>query len=226
MLWVWAMNWRSLRIVWLIAAFSGSASVLGYMAIAPVQNVRYQAAPYRFPENVPLLGWQLLAGKPLSNPKNQTTVSLSGWRYQYQQESRLLSIEMRYFAYAGIEDVRLMIQKHAALHASPALHYQPQVGSYVLLHDQRRAYLSACIPPRGPSTVTVEQFNQNGYLYNLRGDRLISWLVGQTPLVDDRCLWAHLSLPTEGSPPSNLYKILETVWPSWYQWWSSHFPRA
>jgi cyanosortase A-associated protein len=108
---------------------------------------------------------------------------------------------------------------------APILRSTPETGSYSLEIQEERAYLRACINPRGPSAITYEQFIQNRYTYDLQFSRLWPVLLGQEPMRDYRCLWTHLSVPADKTAPDSAYQVLEKAWPSWYQWWYAHFPK-
>ncbi|NJP09052.1 MAG: cyanoexosortase A system-associated protein [Leptolyngbyaceae cyanobacterium RU_5_1] len=114
--------------------------------------------------------------------------------------------------------------------------YQPGVGHYGTVSGNGRAYLTACINPRGESTVTEQQFTQNRYTHDLRVDRIVPWILGRESLIDRRCLWTLMSTPLELSTPKTspkselvsldkgVYNDLETAWFSWHQGWQSNFP--
>jgi cyanosortase A-associated protein len=220
------VRWEKVRVSLLAIAF-------GIILIVVMKVGFTSPSSYNAPEGsaalstvIPLPGWQFLGSYPLSAPSNQVRLFLEGKRYQYHQRDRLLTIEMRYFGYDNLADVRLLIREYADIASSLELRQYPGIGHYGLLVDRGQAYLSACIPPRGPSTVTSTQFNQNLYLHNMRFNHLLLWLLGQTTLRDDRCLWAHLSIPVRNTSSEETYKVLEKAWYSWYQWWTSHFPDA
>ncbi len=105
------------------------------------------------------------------------------------------------------------------------LHQQQGVGFYSLFVYQGRSHLSACINPRGGSTVTSAQFLANRYTYDLQVKRLVPWLLGRESLPDRRCLWADLSIPLNKMSAHTTYPVLAQAWSSWYQWWSPRFPQ-
>ncbi|MCU0537215.1 MAG: cyanoexosortase A system-associated protein [Hydrococcus sp. Prado102] len=216
--------WKQARIPFLVLIFGSVFFVLGKSILTPSVTQSSMAALFVFPAKVPLIGWQPLAGRPLPESNSELQQLLAQKHYQYTRDGRILDIEMRYFT-ATDGDVRNFIRSYTSLVPSINLREQPKVGFYGLLADQQRAYLSACINPRGGSTVTDGQFKQNRYLYDVRLNRLLPWLLGRESLRDNRCLWAHLSVSLEKSSPETTYRVLENVWFSWYEWWHLRFPK-
>ncbi len=215
--------WQQVRIPFLIVAFSSLMLALGKSIVNPPAS----APPaFTFPSVIPLPGWQPLPSSPLpTNPQSQQQ-PVEGRHYRYIQNSSSLEIEMRYLVNTD-GDVKTLIQNYTSipltsLNLSSELRQQQGVGSYLLLTDQQRAYLSACINPHGESTVTREQFVQNRNTNDLQPTRLLSWLLGRADLRDWRCLWAHLSIPLSKALPES-YRALEAAWVSWDQKWT-RFP--
>ena len=85
--------------------------------------------------------------------------------------------------------------------------------------------MTACINPRGISTVTPEQFNDNASDRAMDRAVIISWLLGQKDLRDRRCLWTLMSTPiTTNSDLNVANQKLEKMWILWYEWWKPRFP--
>ena len=103
--------------------------------------------------------------------------------------------------------------------------FKAPIGHYATFDFQNRTYLTACINPRGISTVTKEQFEDNASDRALDRDVVIGWLLGQKDLRDRRCLWTVMSTPiTPDSDRNAANQKLEKTWISWYEWWKSRFP--
>ncbi|MBD2176110.1 cyanoexosortase A system-associated protein [Pseudanabaena sp. FACHB-1998] len=99
------------------------------------------------------------------------------------------------------------------------------IGFHVILSSQNRSYLTSCINPRGISTVTREQFDDNGSEQAIDKDVVIGWLLGQKELRDRRCLWTLISTPISSeSDREAANQKLEKIWISWYEWWKPRFP--
>lgn len=220
-------GWERFRISLLAALFGSVLLVLGKSLLYPTGS-QPTLTPFNFPPAVSLPQWQPLASTPLDNKTAKSPKFLSGRRYHYIQNGVPLDIEMRYVVPAD-GDVKELLKAHTAIppdagQVLPVLREKEGVGSYTLFAHQGRAYLSACINPRGGSTVTKDEFSRNRYLYDVRSHRFLPWLLGQAELRDMRCLWAHLSVPLNNSSHEKAYQTLEKAWFSWYHWWSSRFP--
>lgn len=207
--------------------FGSALFVLGKTTLAPVTSNR-TASSFIFPIAVPLPQWQLSSSRTLADSITKGPKSLSGKHYQYIQKDLTLDIEMRYMVKTH-GNVKSFIEKYYSLPLSSGqlrmvLRQHEGIGSHHLFTYQQRAYLSTCINSSGGSTVSASQFNRNRLVYDLRLSRLFPWLLGQGFVRDRRCLWTHLSIPLKNSSPEEEYRILETVWESWYQWWSPRFP--
>lgn len=197
--------------------------------------------PFVFPTNVPLLGWQLsssssppasLTRPPTADTETAYSVrTLASRQYRYIQNNLPLDIHMLYVVNSsGKFNLKSTVKNYFSRELPLSLplqilRHQEGIGFYNLFTVEQRAYLNACINPRGGSTITQLQFMLNRYLYDIRPDRIILWLVGEAPLRDRRCLWTHLSIPLNNTSSNNAYQILETAWFSWYQWWLPHFPK-
>lgn len=216
--------WDNIRI-WLVAAiFGGVLAVLGNSILYPSVSDR-APSKFVFPTTISLPGWQALASSPLINQTTEKlTKYISGRQYRYSQKDWFLDIEMRYLANTN-GDIKGLIKNYKNIpnytdKIVPILRQQEGIGFYSLFVHSERAYLSACINPRGGSTVTDEQFRNNRIIYDVRLRRLIPWLLGRAELRDMRCLWAHLSIPLKDySAVENAYQTLEQAWVPWYQWW-------
>ncbi|MDJ0689938.1 MAG: cyanoexosortase A system-associated protein [Xenococcaceae cyanobacterium MO_188.B32] len=97
--------------------------------------------------------------------------------------------------------------------------YYLYFGSYGILIHQDQLHLSSCITPQGSSIVSKTNFYQNYPAFQLLSDRLVFWLLGEKPIVENVCLWSHLSIPISDSSPEKAYLTLENVWFSWYEHW-------
>ncbi len=187
-------------------------------------------APLTFPETVSLSAWKPVDSKPVpgqSGKKHDTY--LGGMHYRYIQNGLPLDIEMRYVANTD-GDVKGYLKKYTTIPSSadkfkPISRQKEGIGLYNLFVYDGRAYLSACINPRGDTTVTGEQFRKNRAIYDMRAERIVPWLFGQKELRDNRCLWGLLSTPLKNSSPEKAYETLEQAWVSWYQWWQPQFPK-
>jgi cyanosortase A-associated protein len=228
--------WKQLRLPLLAFNLLTAGFVLGKSLLDPRMG---QLTPFEFSPDVPLTQWTPVESqrlKPLPEPDTDGSILQVGRTYQYRQNDRLLDIEMRYVLRTQgevekfIKDRRTKENKKENSQLDPnekleaTVEYEPDVGSYVLLADKKRAYLSACINPRGESTFTQDQYKHNQDIYDTELSRLLPSLLGREKWRDDRCLWTYMSMPLDGSTPQETYKLLEATWLEWKQWWQPQFP--
>ncbi|MBD0265216.1 MAG: cyanoexosortase A system-associated protein [Tolypothrix sp. Co-bin9] len=213
--------WKQFRIPLLALTFSSVLLVLGKVILLPSPE-KGTLTPFVFPEAVPLAQWQLKATSPLPEPTEEHPELIAQKHYQYIQNDLPLNIEMRYVTDGNLRE---LMRKYTSISSSAVVRQHQKVGYYGLLVDRQRAYLSACINPQGGSTFTPQQLNGKQYLYEGNWERILAWLLSQQSLPDQRCLWAHLSIPLQSSSPETAYKKLENAWFSWHQWWQRHFPK-
>ena len=178
---------------------------------------------FTFPQEVPLPQWQFTISRPLAQPTKKIYQVIAQKHYQYLNKNLVLDIEMRYLKDGDV----VQLLRDFNFISSPAVVRQQQgVGYYGLGVEKQRAYLSACINPQGGSTFTNQQFNLNLYIHAIQPKRLLSWILSHKQLQDNRCLWAHLSVPLKNSAPEAAYQVLEKAWFSWYRWWEPRFPKS
>jgi cyanosortase A-associated protein len=221
-------NWRSLRLLLLSIAFTGTIVVLGRTLIAPkTENAAIAAAS--LPDRVSLEGWQQVSSRPLPAGTDLGV----GQQFEYRQGNTPLNIETRMMVGDGnVSRFLFVYTPIRAANANLKIKYQPGVGFYGIVPHGGKLYLSACTNPRGDSTVTEQQFMQNRYTYDFQPRRILTWILGQGSLMDQRCLWTLMSVPlSPGSSPSgNLPDTnknaasLESAWLEWHRWWHTHFP--
>lgn len=224
--------WKQLRIPLLVFAFANVLFVFGKSILDPTVGKR-TITPFVFPSVVPLPQWQWVASQPLENQTVERPpfgkLVLPGIHYRYVQNDLPLDIKMRYEVETD-GDGKRFIKDNTAIQVSltqplVVVRQHEGLGFYGLFVYQKRAYLDACINPRGGSTFTQEQFSYNRIHYDVQFDRLLLWLLGQQGLRDNRCLWTYLSIPLNQSSPESAYVILEKAWFSWYHWWRPRFPK-
>lgn len=225
-------SWRQHRQMLISFTFAGVFLTLGKFSLDPNAGNR-PVKPFAFAEVIPLPGWQLLKSHSLvepvaSLPSSKWDSVLASQKYYYKQNNQQMEIEMRYVVgtlgdlYGYFTELSSMrLQKAQLLQ----LRQQEGVGFYSVFVYQGRSHLSACINPRGSSTVTSAQFATNRHTHDLQLQRLVPWLLGKESLQDRRCLWVHLSTPLNQVSTETTYSVLEKAWLPWYQWWSGHFPQ-
>ncbi|HEY9813093.1 MAG TPA: cyanoexosortase A system-associated protein, partial [Candidatus Sericytochromatia bacterium] len=157
---------KELRLYLLAITFFVGIFTLGKRILAPVDK----SITFTFPNEVALHNWQSLASEPLANIKGDNLNSVAGKHYQYTSNNHKMTIEARYLVSTN-GDIQKLIEKSSLIEPSLAKsllvnRYADKVGFYSLFSQNKRAYLSACINPRGGSTVTPEQFTDNRNTYD------------------------------------------------------------
>ncbi|WP_421656929.1 cyanoexosortase A system-associated protein [Leptothermofonsia sp. ETS-13] len=218
--------WKPARLALLVGVCIGTAWVLG-RAIAAPKAEKAQEQTYPLPEKVPLNGWELQASSPLDKIEELPP----GREYQYRQRANSLTVQTRIMLSDGnISRLLFVYTPIKSANANLQIKHHPGVGYYGVLVHKGRAYLSACVNSRGESTVNEPQFMQNRYKYDLQITRVLPWILGQEPLLDQRCLWTLMFTPlpanakADSTTTEETLKTLETAWFSWHRWWELHFP--
>ena len=224
-------HWELIRLTLLATTLSGILAALGHALLGqPVASNKQQNNSIHLASELPLPDWTFIYSSPLNTSENGGEPGLLGRRYLYQKQDWSLIIQMYYIqdTRERNSEIQLLVQNFTNISpmavSAGATQQQSNIGFYTLFSDTKSAYLSACINPRGGSTVTRKQFTRNRLIYDLRPIRLWGWILGQHPLQDKRCLWTHLSIPLEDASPESLYSVLEEVWFDWYALWKSRFP--
>lgn len=228
---------QPLQFLLLPMVWSGMVIVFTHALLAPESAKSPSSPNISLPKNVALPNWQLGDASPIaidSNSKVRETLMPPGMRYQYQQESRILVVEMHPFVSDG--NVSRFVSTYSPIRSGNikmlnGQRYMPNVGYYSVLTHKGSAYLTACITPVGDSTVTEPQFKQSPFKA-FDPVRFARWFLGQAPLTDDRCLWTLMTMPlprntgedSTSKTVDSTYQELETIWVDWYRWWKANFP--
>ncbi|MDF5714696.1 MAG: cyanoexosortase A [Rhizonema sp. NSF051] len=207
--------------------------VLAAVYLVCVPNSR-RAKSFAFPDKLAIQGWQQLSAHPMgvqlvkdvTVDDNNSDFVLSGKQYRYRHNQQL-DVQMRYIV-STQGDVENYLKKFTEItqvkHIQKNIRSEDGIGYYLLLTDNNQAYLTACINPRGGSTVTSAQFLHNRNNYDFTSHRIVQELLGTAILKDNRCLWVQLSTPLNGNNSESAYRILSSVWAANYTAWRALFP--
>lgn len=212
-----------LAVTAIATAFTFGKSIVNPTTISPVD------LNYTFTDAVSLSQWQLATRKPLTPHQNQpaeyiTGNFITGKNYSYQKQQQTLEIEMRYFADTNGNLKDFITSQTGEL--STVLRGDSDRGSYSIYTHENKAYLNACINPRGKSTVTSDEFNRNLMAYDTRLSNIVPWLLGKAEFRDKRCLWANLSIHLDNNiSVDDTYNNLEIAWFDWYDYWQANYPQ-
>ena len=217
-------NWNFYRPSLLAIALGGTMVALFWGIKTPLLS-RPTVAPFTFPEKVPLSGWKQVRSHALEFPSSNELTPIASRSYQYLSPDGLtLNIQMRYLNTAKA-DIPNLLRKYIGDTSISQITHQEGMGAIALGNHQNRSYLSACINPQGPSTVTSDQFLQTKLVTGKNLNGFLGWLWGKSNLLDQRCLWSHLTLSVP-SGNQNSQKTLQNAGQSWFKWWVSHYPSS
>jgi cyanosortase A-associated protein len=226
-------NKHKLRFGLLAVLASGSLLIFGRSLL---DNSIGKPTPLIFPDKIELAQAQLKVSQikptePIVDTKSffGQPKFMTGSRYEYLVDDLPVSIDLRY-AVGTDGDLYVLVKELTEAKIDEdqfrlkSVRKDP-IGYYFVFDYQNRLYLTACVNPRGISTVTREQFDDNASSQILNRDVLIGWLLGQKDLRDRRCLFTLISTPlTTNSDRQEVTQKLEKVWISWYEWWKPRFP--
>ncbi|NJK33987.1 MAG: cyanoexosortase A system-associated protein [Oscillatoriales cyanobacterium SM2_2_1] len=215
---------------WGLMIFLG-LGVLGRSLVDPRIG---QPAPMAFPAIIPLAGLELISQEPLQDPEatRKATKALYrvSHRYSYRDDGqgRPTVIAVRYL-FRNDGNVPALINDIAKLPISEAditqaTQEDPILGHYTYFRHQGQSYLSACVNPRGRTTVTGTQFEDNLSAEALRPSVIAAWLLQGNDLRDRRCLWTVISQPTDLAQSQKQQQQLLKILRQWEEWWQQNYP--
>jgi cyanosortase A-associated protein len=202
--------------------------------------------PFQFPKSIDLATATLIKEEAFTDAPSTRMASQvrsnTAHRYVYQTRAsgnnpqREVTIDVRYLIRTS-GNVPILSMDYGKIGLKEDdfqkdLRSVPNVGYYTFFQTSDRAYLSACINPRGITTVTTEQFDENLSAFAMKPEILTSWLLGQTDIKDRRCLWTQISTPVDATTVQDAQALertrdqLKTVWLDWERWWQGKFPRG
>ncbi len=188
--------------------------------------------PFAFPEKIELASAKTVQSEAIIDTKEFyfRPKYLSGQNYKFLIDNQPINVALRYAV--GTEgDLPNFLKELINIDIGEdeirqKIIRKDPIGYYAMFTYQNQAYLTACINPRGISTVTKEQFDDNASDRAMDRDVIISWLLGQKDLRDRRCLWTLMSTPlTADQDSAATNQKLEKIWISWYEWWKTNFPQ-
>ncbi|WP_448571737.1 cyanoexosortase A system-associated protein [Trichothermofontia sp.] len=228
---------RPWRTTVLALTLAGVCGVLVKVWVIDPRQSPPPIAPITLPDAPPLPGWTLTESAPIAI--DLIPGSRASHVYHFQQGGQPLEIHMHYMAPWTDGNISRFLFVHTPIRTANAglqQRYHPETGAYGVLTAQGRAYLTACINPKGQSTLTEQQATQNRYATGLRPWRVLRWLLGQDKLWDGRCLWTLMMVRLPPTTPAvaerhdtpmasaQAYQILEAAWVPWHHWWQANFP--
>ncbi|WP_013323980.1 cyanoexosortase A system-associated protein [Gloeothece verrucosa] len=229
-------GWSKIRIALLSLSLIGFFGVFLQLILSPAQEKKSLHKDLVFPDTVPLSGWKLQETTKLNKVESSRfgTGEAPGHLYKYANNKDSLEVEGRYVEYVGNINRYIIIYRNMEV-ASIQLQTKhiKNVGYYGLFEHENKAYLSACVNPKGETTATETQFTNNRYTHGWGLQRTFLWVIGQQDLLDARCLWTIMSVPITDYDPYKLllekdladeHQKLEKAFVDWQQWWKGKFP--
>jgi len=197
-----------------------------------------EIAVYRFPQQIPLPGWQLTASEPLSIPQKQNNLPqqttdmeadnskdiLSGQIYHYRKAGQDLTVNF-YYIPSGLGNIQSYYEEFTFSPDLPKLikpleKVNPK-GHHLQFSSGENHYLTACINSMGKSTATVSQFIAYFYRPYLNPSQWLNLFNGKQAIHDKRCVWGQLSLAKANGSEAEL----EAVWQALLSYWQGNFPK-
>ncbi len=223
-------RFKKFKIFCLATVFTTTCIAITISVLIPNSKTRPK---FQFPSQIDLDGWKFQSSNDFKNLKGNAIAAKQYFYTSLNQDD--LQIDVLYIN--GMISIPQSLSIIGLRYTSNSLdiRYSQNVGYYALFTDQKRAYLSSCINPRGTATVTEEQFVDNRNKYDLTTDRIVSYLIGIDDLRDSRCLFTTMSIALDTSKSINQprysslaknYQKLEKSWFHWYQNWSDNFPHS
>lgn len=185
-----------------------------------------QVKEFTFPQHLEIPDWRLISSHTIDHPPTKYDRVMSGRRYIYQHLNQKVAIDLRYLintngAVLNFHPGNLTTRSKRFIQTQQ---YQTAQGFYVLSIDPKQMNLDSCVNPHGSATVSSKQFWQHRYREDLQISRLLPWILGQTSLLDTRCIWIHVSIARTNQSPTETHESLQQIWSSLVVQWQSHFP--
>lgn len=218
---------RGLATTWMFLVFAAI-----YLVCVPTAGRRL-LPNIALPDRLSLNGWHTAEATSIKSPRPSDALLTSGSglvqsrkQYRLLKNNQQLEIQMHYVINTKGEPItEVESTKTRVKDIQKKIIELNGIGYYYLKNDGNLAYLTACINPRGGSTVTSAQFNQNRSNHDFTWSRVVPWVLGKEILKDNRCVWVQLSTRLNGANDESAYRLLESVWADNYTAWQSQFPK-
>ncbi len=207
-----------------------------YIIIVPQAGDR-PVANFQFPQQIKLNSATTFVSKDSTKTTSATVersptlitkkqIFQASNQYQSFQDGRAIDLETNYIV-DTTGNVETYLQNYTSLAPkiikNKTIKQIEGIGYHALFVKSDRAYLTSCISPRSPSSITQRQFSQYRYQNDLKPQVVWHWLQGKASIRDRRCLWINLSTPLNTNLQT-AYQSLETTWQEVYRWWLPNFP--
>ncbi len=179
------------------------------VAVSPAVPFEEQRLP--LPKQLPLLSWQQIK----SDLTDQTG------EYRYRRGGDRLNVEVA--LHKGGNLLEQTSDRWEVPQQEVSIRKTSEIGAYAVFADEKSAYLTACIPPSGSTTVTASQFEVNR-LQQAVLQRSLTRLLDYTSVTNSRCLWVTLSTPLGDHSSQLSFRTLQSAWFELNLQWQPTFP--
>ena len=180
-----------------------------------------------YPQDVPLPGWQLQSSQAKKSPHFLID---DGHLYTYGKNDETLTAQTHLEVNkSGAVNQYLMLNGVLIDPNNLEVKSDPERGTYCIVKQLDKTYLSACLNAAGKSTFDQGELTKNRYEYGLSPLGVIGWVIGVNDLTDNRCLLTIMAIPVETPNEldhQNNVKQLEAAWVAWYDWWKPQLQTA
>lgn len=171
----------------------------------------------------------LTAKELLTYQQAQTNVNtlMAGQRYLYQDNNSVLTTTLRYVVNAngGFPGIR---SSEFAEFDIDAFRQQTETplhhDEFLIFSDDSKLHLISCITPKGKSVTNPRSMILSDRIRHTLSNPLniYQWLLGNRLIWDRRCVWVHLSHP---SNRPNAQAQLEQAWRQLLEYFRVHYPK-
>ena len=212
-----------------------SSLSLFFSPIAGINTI----APYKFPDQISLVNWQLTGSYPSSlTVKNLTTKGsanqeedpetddlgkvIASQIYHYKNNNNLLKVKSHYISNTSgkVENYYKNFQELPQL--KNTIRKREKNGSYFYFINDKQPSLTACVNSQGTTTITPDQFMSFHYISTTFSQMpLLNKLMGKALLTNKRCLLLEASIDSQ-SPDRDAQ--LMAAWTELVSYWQKNFP--
>ncbi len=197
---------------------------------SPEERQKNNNVAIAYPESVPLENWQLVNSAAVPPPEIFKHIVNPGWVYNYQGNDSSVRAQVHLQVDGpGAVNHYMELLEVEPMPETFEFKFDPERGSYGVVKNSDRTYLSSCVNAVGKSTFTEEETTKNRFQHGISPASFFGWLMGFNHLTDNRCLFTlismPISIPTEANHQVNI-QMLEATWKDWYDWWKPELQKS
>ena len=152
---------------------------------------------------------------------------MAGQRYLYQDNNSVLTTTLRYVVNANGDFPGIRSSEFAEFDID-AFRQQTETplhhDEFLIFSDDSKLNLISCITPKGKSVTNPRSMILSDRIRHTLSNPLniYQWLLGNRLIWDRRCVWVHLSHPSNGP---NAQAQLEQAWRQLLEYFRVHYPK-